>query len=226
MASKSRKRPHGRAARRPRRRLRLSWLIGAAVIIAAGGFVVLVVVQGGGSSNGDSAAEAERNDDPGLPGLYINIPEIYEGSYPHVSVAVDYEAAGNSNPPVGGPHWGGAACGDEPDEAPPFCGPAPWGIFLDPWDAETLVHNMEHAGVVVWYKTDDQAVVDELTALVNGHLDDEQLIVMAPYRAMEDEQIAITSWTRIDKFPVSEYDAERVDDFIDTHMRRFNPEGF
>ena len=126
MAGRSRRRAHGRAARRPRRRLRLSWLIGGTAIVAIGALVVFVVVQGGGSSGGDGAVEAEANDDPGLPGLYITIPDIYEGSYPatggHVSVAVDYEADGNSNPPVGGPHWG-ATCGDEPNESPPFCGP-------------------------------------------------------------------------------------------------------
>jgi hypothetical protein len=43
---------------------------------------------------------------------------------------------------------------------------------------------------------------------------------------MEEEHIALTSWVRIDKFPVAEYSAERVTEFIDAHMRRFNPESF
>ncbi len=38
--------------------------------------------------------------------------------------------------------------------------------------------------------------------------------------------IALTSWSRIDKFPVAEYSEERVRDFMETHVRRFNPEGF
>ena len=36
MASKSRKRPRGAAARRPRRRLRVSWLVGGVLAIGAG----------------------------------------------------------------------------------------------------------------------------------------------------------------------------------------------
>ena len=228
MASKSRRRPRGAAARRPKRRLRVSWLIGGALAIGAGVAVVFVILQGGGSGGGSGAA-AESDDDPALPGLYVDLPAIYlEGPYPetagHVSVDVDYELVGNSNPPVGGPHWG-APCGDSPAESPPFCGPAPWGIFQDEWDPETLVHNMEHAGVVLWYNTSDEDLVDELDAIIRARLDD-NLLVMAPYSAMEDETIAITSWSRIDKFPVDEYDAGRVERFIDVHARRFNPEGF
>ena len=198
------------------------------VLLAIVGIIGLLIIQDGGSSNGDRAVEAEVDDDPGLPGRFVDIADVY-GPYPesggHVSVPVDYEANGNSNPPVGGPHWSGN-CGEEPNEAPPICGPAPWGISLDSWAAETLVHNMEHGGVVVRYNTNDDAIIDELTALVLGHLEDGKLIVIAPYSDMEEEQIAITSWTRIDKFPVSDFDAERVEEFINQHERRFNPEGF
>ena len=51
-------------------------------------------------------------------------------------------------------------------------------------------------------------------------------LVMTPYPGMEAEHIAITGWSRIDKFPVEEYTRERVEEFIDAHERRFNPEGF
>jgi hypothetical protein len=43
---------------------------------------------------------------------------------------------------------------------------------------------------------------------------------------MEPETVAITSWTRIDKFPVSELTRERLQEFVDDHNKRFNPEGF
>jgi hypothetical protein len=43
---------------------------------------------------------------------------------------------------------------------------------------------------------------------------------------MEPETIAITSWTRLDKFPVSELTKERLQTFIDANHKRFNPEGF
>ncbi len=186
-------------------------------------------------TRGARAVEIEGSEDPDLPGVHVDLQGIYGGTYgthgdnttaPHVTRDVDYEADGNSNPPAGGPHWGSAACGNVPSEAPQFCGPAPWGIYRDPWEPETLVHNMEHAGVVVWYNTTDQAIIDDLEALVVDRLNDGDLLVMAPYLAMEEEHVAVTTWARIDKFPVSEYTRDRVDDFLDVHLRRFNPEGF
>lgn len=221
-----------------RRRLRIRWWpiilgLGAVGVVA---LIVLVVVQSGGTNGGGSegAVAAEANDDPSLPGQYVDLLGIYDGFYgneegnntgAHVSRDVDYDADGNSNPPAGGPHWSGQ-CGDDPSAAPAFCGPAPWGIYREPWDPETLVHNMEHAGVVVWYNTDNQAIIDELEAVAESKLEDGKLLVIAPYSDMEEETIAVTSWSRIDNFPVSEYSNERVEEFIDVHDRRFNPEGF
>ncbi|MCH7811352.1 MAG: hypothetical protein IH958_01850, partial [Chloroflexi bacterium] len=51
-------------------------------------------------------------------------------------------------------------------------------------------------------------------------------IVLTPYLEMEEETIALTAWARLDKFSTDEYTLSRVDDFIGTFDRRFNPEGF
>ena len=109
--------------------------------------------------------------------------------------------------------------------APQRCGPAPWGIFTDPWDAGTLVHNMEHGGVVVWYNTTDQAVVDDLTGLVLEELN-RRLIVLSPYPDMEEGFVAITSWSRRLLVPVEDFDRDLFAEFIEVHERRFNPESF
>jgi hypothetical protein len=202
--------------------------VGVAAVIAV---IVFVVLQSGGSSSRYSEEDlaAEGDSSTALPGQYIDLPHIYGGAYPetagHVRRQVDYEADGNSNPPVGGPHWSGG-CGEDPSEAPPFCGPAPWGIYREPWEPETLVHNMEHGGVVVWYNSADVAVRDQLEAIVLDKQEDAELVVLAPYPDMEAETIALTSWTRIDTFPASELTAERVNTFVDAHVRRFNPEHF
>jgi hypothetical protein len=129
----------------------------------------------------------------------------------------------NSNPPAGGPHWNGA-CGDTPSESPANCGPAQWGYYREPWDAETLVHNMEHGGVVIWYNTENQQVISELEQMAEDRVSDKDIIVMAPYPSMEEETMAITSWSRIDKFPMSDYSRERVETFININLCRFNPE--
>ena len=117
----------------------------------------------------------------------------------------------NSNPPTSGPHSGT---------------PMPFKVLDNPALKENLVHNMEHGGVVVWYNTDDAAVIKQLADTVNSELDRRRLVVMSKYTEMEPNTIAVTSWTRLDKFGVSDFNAKRVRDFIEENSKRFNPEGF
>jgi len=177
--------------------------------------------------------EVEADDDPSLPGEYIDLPQIYGGYYgnqngpntaAHRLGPIDYSAQGL--PPAGGPHWGSGACGAHLAESAPFCGPVPWGIYRPPdnWDAEAVVHSMEHGGVAIWYNTTNQQIVSELEDDIADRLDRDQLLVMTPYPDMEEETIAVTAWGRREKFPVSEYSKERVDEFIDVFKCRFNPE--
>lgn len=205
------------------------------VIVIAGLIGYLIWQQGGEASDSNSEwVEVEADPAPDLPGEFVNLQEIYAGTYGahgdnttagHVTRDVDYEADGNSNPPAGGPHWG-RACADSPEGSPQFCGPAPWGIYRTPWEPESVLHNMEHAGIVLWYNTTDTALRDELEDIIKNQLERSVLLVMMPYPSMEEETIALTSWARIDKFPVSEYSKDRVEDYIDAHAARFNPEGF
>jgi hypothetical protein len=192
-----------------------------------------------------AAAAIEAAPAPDLPGQYVNLPEAFAevstlahygassgpNTNAHVTHDVDYspeatENAANGLPPAGGPHWGAGRCGNDPNSAPAFCGPAPWGIYRDPWNAESLVHNMEHAGVVVWYNTTSASTRDQLEAEVKKRLESGDLVVMTPYPDLPPETIALTAWARRDVFPVSEYDDSRVDQFIRTFSCRFDPEGF
>jgi hypothetical protein len=179
----------------------------------------------------DQAVLVEGDGDPSLPGEFVDLQSIYGGHYgnddgpntaAHVRQQVDYSAQGL--PPAGGPHWGSGACGPDPSEAPPYCGPVPWGIYREPWETESLVHNMEHAGVVIWYNTADQAVIDGIEAFANDN--DDKLLVVAPYPDMEPETVAITVWSRRDAFAASEYSPERLQAFMDALYCRFDPEGF
>ena len=209
--------------------LQIPWLPLAVVagIAAVVGLVVYLVIQAGQPAGESGALKAEADDSIDLPGEYINLPEIYGGPYSatagHLSQAVDYSAQGL--PPAGGRHWAGR-CADDPEDSPPFCGPAPWGVYRTPWDAETLVHNMEHAGTILWYNTTDQGLIEELEDLIEGRLKRGELLVMAPYPDIEEEHIALTAWSRRDLFPVSDYSRARVEEFLNVHERRFNPEGF
>jgi len=219
----------------------MRWLLALVVAVAV---VALAACGGGGNdeesptttateeSAVDAARRVEADNDPSLPGEFVDLQTIYVGYYgatdatntgAHVTRKMDY-ATEQGLPPAGGPHWGSGACGEDPTSAPPFCGPVDWGIYREPWDAESLVHSMEHAGLVVWYNTTDQQVIDELEALVERRLRADELIVLTPYPEMEDEMIAITGWGRRDKFPVSQYTPERVEMFLDAMRCRFNPE--
>ena len=220
----------------------MRWYAAAAVMLAA----VLFVACGGDGSDKDTgvatatpagrggalaaAVAVEADDDPTLPGEHIELPAIYAAPYPdtakHVMRDVDYAAEGVGVPPVGGPHWGMSACGSDPAAAPPFCGPAPWGVYRAPWEPETLVHNMEHAGVVIWYHTADQAVIDALEDFAVQQLRADRQLVLAPYPDMQAETVAITVWSRRDMFPAADLDTGRLQDFIDVLYCRFDPEAF
>jgi hypothetical protein len=180
---------------------------------------------------GMSPRAVEADADPSLPGEYINLPQIYGGFYgnrngpntaAHLRGPIDYSTQGL--PPAGGPHWGSTPCPDDPAQAPSNCGPVPWGVYRTPWPAESLVHNMEHAGVVIWYNTSDQRVIDKLEALTRAQLAKGHSIVLVPYPDMTPEHIALTAWSRRDEFPVSDYDPDRVTHFIDVYFCRFDPE--
>jgi hypothetical protein len=172
----------------------------------------------------------EADPAPDLPGEFIDMQTIYQAQYgnreantaAHISTPWDYPEQGL--PPGGGPHLSGE-CGKSPRQTPLPCGPAPWGIYRETWPVATVVHNMEHAGVVVWYNTADADVIAELEALVGERLSNEDLVVLMPYPDLPAETIALSSWGRRDVFAVAEYNADRINAYLDAHVRRFNPEG-
>lgn len=115
----------------------------------------------------------------------------------------------NSNPPTSGPHVGGLAR---------------WGIHTVPIPRELQVHNLEDGGVLVQYNCPEgcRELVERLKNIVQRY---DKFVILAPYPDM-DERIALTAWTRIDKF--NEFDEHRVVRFIeaykgiDHHVRGFS----
>lgn len=210
-------------------------VVGIAVV--AGLIAYLIWQQSQPASDSNTEAQAvEANASTDLPGEFVNLPEIYgndseDAAYgdspntaPHVTREVDY-AEEQGLPPTGGPHWGEAGpCGDSPGTAAAFCGPVTLGFYRVAWDAGSLIHNMEHSGVVVWYNTIDEAIIDDLQDFAEGKRG--RFLVVSFYPEMEAETVAITSWSRRLIMSVSEYDREMLDEFFDVHECRFDPEGF
>lgn len=206
----------------------------AVVAIVGAGMVYLIWQSRQSTSAGNAAERAmEANPAPDLPGEFVDLQKIYEGSYgnpdgpttnAHVTNDVDYTEQGQ--PPAGGPHWGSTACAATPSESPPFCGPLAWGIYREEWPAESVVHSLEHGGLAVWYNTTNQQVIDDLEDLVRQKGDDDYLIVMVPYSKMDAETVAATAWGRRITQPAGEYDRAAMSDFLDELRCRFNPEDF
>jgi hypothetical protein len=115
----------------------------------------------------------------------------------HVPTPETPHVAYNSDPPTSGPHL-------------PYV--APWGVHTRPIARELQVHNLEDGGVVVNYKPQcADRVLAGLRAIVERYPDH---VILAPYPGL-DRCIALTAWTRIDKF--DELDERRVVRFIDAY---------
>jgi hypothetical protein len=123
----------------------------------------------------------------------------------------------NSNPPTSGNH--------NPQ-------PAAFKIYDNPVPKENLVHSMEHGGVVVWYNTENQDVINQVKDVVSSELKRQKEVVMSKYTDMEPDTIALTSWTRLEKIPVSDFTSDpskykdNIKTFIEKLSKHFNPEGF
>ncbi len=123
----------------------------------------------------------------------------------------------NSNPPTSGPH------------ADTF---APAGVSELAVPKEMAVHNMEHAGVVVWYNCQAAPALDtdacttlrnQLSQVVLQEVASGNEVLMTSYSLM-DGRIALTAWGYLDTF--EEFDEVRVRAFIDTFECNFDPEDF
>jgi hypothetical protein len=107
----------------------------------------------------------------------------------------------NSSPPTSGPHLPKVA---------------DWGVHKEPVTKELQVHNLEDGGVVVQYNCPaaDSAckpLVDKLADIARRY----DRVLLAPYPGM-NEKIALTAWTRIDKF--NDFDEKRIVRFIEAYI--------
>ncbi|MGH2807440.1 MAG: DUF3105 domain-containing protein [Actinomycetota bacterium] len=84
----------------------------------------------------------------------------------------------NSDPPTSGPH---------------FAVPAEPGFYTTPVESPTLVHNLEHGQIVIWYSPDaDERIVDQLEFLT---AQEPVATVATPYdNVPEDATFVLTAW--------------------------------
>jgi hypothetical protein len=184
----------------------------------------------------EAARRAEQDDDPRLPGRFVaNQGRQHTPPYPlsaedQVPFCEQGEVSDDcyaSNPPTSGLHVPVArnvVIGESTLNLPPDP-----GIYEVEIPREAIPHLQEHAGVFVGYRCSTEAcqlMVEKLRSAVQLQLDAGRRVVMAPDADLEDDTIALASWTRIDKFLADDFSEGRVRAFIETHSCRFDPEGF
>jgi hypothetical protein len=200
-----------KSSRAPRKNessfLPVLYVITGLTVVAAVG-IVLGFLFLGGSGTGSAQVPA------GYPYPVQAITRIQDRS--HFPVGQTYDNY-NSNPPTSGPH---AAV------------PANWGISDVAIAKEQALHNMEHAGVVVWYNCNAQPILsaqdcttlrNQLGSVVQAEVGAGKRVLMTPYAGM-DQRIALTAWGFLDTFET--FDQARVQKFIETFECNFDPEHF
>jgi hypothetical protein len=111
----------------------------------------------------------------------------------------------NSNPATSGPH---------------NSTPAPWGIKDQEIPDQTLVHNLEHGGIVISYKPDLPAdQIEQLKQIFNTLPESSNFnkikAILVP-RAANDRPISLTAWTYIDH--LDSPDGAKIKEFYLSHI--------
>lgn len=109
----------------------------------------------------------------------------------------------NSNPPTSGAHY------DKTEE---------WGIYDKPLVKERLVHNLEHGGILIYYKCEKcEDLVSKLSELTKRLAKKDRKIILVPSTEI-DATIVLTAWGWLDK--MNEYDEKRIRAFFNDHINR------
>ena len=134
------------------------------------------------------------------------IPEIV--SAPHIAPESD-PGEYNSDPPTSGLHYASEAEAGFYDE----------NIYTYP--AGYLVHNLEHRYVIFWYNCDivSESDCSELKTQIRTVMDElgGRKLIAYPWPSL-DVPVALTSWTRLQKFET--FDPDLASDFYRTNLNR------
>jgi Protein of unknown function (DUF3105) len=114
----------------------------------------------------------------------------------------------SSTPAASGQHWNEAGFG-----------PVAWGVYESPIPQEGPIHNLEHAGIVIWYQADQvsPAEIAELADYTRGwNASERYKVLVAPWAGADfGAPMAIVAWTWL--LYLDEVDTELMDTFIDQH---------
>lgn len=131
----------------------------------------------------------------------MNLPGVSFGSQGNVHLAslLTPHIPYNSDPPTSGPHMPSVAA---------------WRSYTEPVEDEYLIHNMEDAGVILWYDMGTEEENLRNVELLEGVASGYNRIVIAPRQDL-GSQYVLTAWTRLQRF--DELDEEGMVRFIDAY---------
>ena len=151
------------------------------LMIVGGGFVVLAAVAIGIGFFG--------------LGIFNSTPDFASAAKSAGCVVQDFKHD------AGGTHLQPGDPAPKYDSDPPTHGkhdpvPALWGIYDSPVDETKLVHNLEHAGLVVQYGP--KVPADQVQSLTDAVNQSHDFTILAPYPALGNH-IAFAVWTHLAK---------------------------
>lgn len=181
--------------RRDRRRGRL-WIGGGAVLVAVVvGWAVWASTRPGPAPTSTAPGSSPAAAGGGQPAAAPAAPRIVtvpDQGRAHVVPGQSHPAY-NSNPPASGWHYPSTAA---------------WGFHNSALPDELLIHNLEHGGIWIAYKDDqDSAVVDPLVALAREF--PRKLVIT--HRPANDSPIAVVAWDHVMK--LDRFDRAAIVDF-------------
>ena len=122
----------------------------------------------------------------------------------HIAVGAKH-AAYNSSPATSGPH---------------YVQPKPWGAYSYEIDQETLVHNLEHGGVVIQYNPELLKVSPSKLEAIQAKFPNKT--VVTPNSTLK-VALALTAWRRL--YTLDTFDETKITDFIQRY-KNHSPEQF
>lgn len=121
------------------------------------------------------------------------------GHHAPEDTAVDYK----SFPPTSGSHWPS---------------PSAWGIYDYEQRDERIVHNLEHAGIVIDYNkisSEDLAQIKAFVSTFAREHGGKAKVLVQPYSKIPEGQITVRAWEWLDRLP--RFDEIELRRFFDAH---------
>jgi hypothetical protein len=161
--------------------------------------VGVVVVLGVAVWLGRGALQS-RSATAGLGSTALPIVDYAIQGRDHIQIAQPHPAY-NSNPPTSGWH---------------YPAPADWGFYNEELPDELLVHNLEHGGIWISFRSaEDTELINQLVALLRGY----RSKVIITQRSRNDTPLAVAAWGHLMK--LDHYDNTAIVTFIN----RFKNQG-